>query len=530
MTALSSLLAIVAAAVALGTRAPADDSPQLGRTPARNNVASGQSLPSEWHVGGLDRRSGEWLPEGAENIRWVARLGSQTYSSPVVAGEGVYVGTNNAAGHLPEYPSGVDLGVVLAFDRGDGRFLWQHSVPKHPEGSAVDWPEVGLCATPLVEGDRLWVVTNRGEVVCLDLNRRDPKDSRAPAVHWRFDLIETLGVRPRNMSASSVTAAGDLLLVNAGNSADAEENTVPAPDAPSFIALDKQSGELLWADASPGAKLLHGQWSSPAFAVIEGVPQAIFAGADGWVYSFRAERTATGRPELLWKFDANPKTSEWRGGGRGDRNSLVAAPTVAGSRVFVAPGQDPEHGEGPAMVWCIDATRRGDVSAELAVHRAGNILPRRRLQAVDVEAGELAIPNPNSAVAWVYRGNPAVPEEQWGFEETMHRSLAGVAVAEGLVIAADFSGLVHCLDAGTGEPYWTYDMFCHVWGSPLVADGRVYVGGEDGMVAVFALSEQFELLAENDMGSALYSTPAAAANTLFIATSTHLFAIGAPER
>ena len=59
----------------------------------------------------------------------------------------------------------------------------------------------------------------------------------------------------------------------------------------------------------------------------------------------------------------------------------------------------------------------------------------------------------------------------------------------GLLFVGDFSGFVHCLDAETGKLYWTHDMKAHMWGSTLVADGKVYVGDEDGDFVVFAASK-----------------------------------------
>ena len=105
-------------------------------------------------------------------------------------------------------------------------------------------------------------------------------------------MMGQLGTRQHNMCSCSVTAAGDLLLVSTSNGVDETHENIPAPDAPSFIALDKHTGKLVWADNSPGRNILHGQWSSPAFAVLGGVPQAIFAGGDGWLYSFLAAAPA----------------------------------------------------------------------------------------------------------------------------------------------------------------------------------------------------------------------------------------------
>ena len=109
------------------------------------------------------------IRSNAKNIKWVARLGSQTYGNPVVAGGKVFVGTNNSGGWLKRYPADRrSWACLLCFDVKDGKFLWQHSSEKLPTGRVHDWPLQGICSAPLVEGDRLWFVTSRGEVRCLD--------------------------------------------------------------------------------------------------------------------------------------------------------------------------------------------------------------------------------------------------------------------------------------------------------------------------------------------------------------------------
>jgi outer membrane protein assembly factor BamB len=100
-----------------------------------------------------------------------------------------------------------------------------------------------------------------------------------------------------------------------------------------------------------------------------------------------------------------------------------------------------------------------------------------------------------------------------------------VAIKQGLLFVADFSGLFHCLDVKTGQPLWTHDMLAASWGSPLLADGKVYIGDEDGDISVFDLSREKNLLGEVNMGNSVYSTPIAIGDTLYIANKSHLFAI-----
>ena len=165
------------------------------------------------------------------------------------------------------------------------------------------------------------------------------------------------------------------------------------------------------------------------------------------------------------------------------------------------------------------------MSPELAVDAKGRPLPPRRLQAVNTEAGEKAVPNPNSAVIWHYSQVDRNGDGKIDFEEEMHRTISTVAIKDDLLYAADFSGLFHCLDARTGKPYWTYDLFAAVWGSPLIVDGKVYIGDEDGDIAIFKHSKRMELIGEINMNNAVYSTPIVANNVLFISNRSTLFAI-----
>jgi hypothetical protein len=69
-------------------------------------------------------------------------------------------------------------------------------------------------------------------------------------------------------------------------------------------------------------------------------------------------------------------------------------------------------------------------------------------------------------------------------------------------------------------------MFAASWGSPLIVDGKVYCGDEDGDVAIFKLAREQELIREVNMGNSVYSTPVVANNVLFITNKSQIFAIG----
>ena len=233
----------------------------------------------------------------------------------------------------------------------------------------------------------------------------------------------------------------------------------------------------------------------------------------------------------MWKFDCNPKESKYVLGGRADRNHIIGTPVVYDGKVYVGVGEDPEHGEGVGHLWCIDPTKRGDVSSELAfnVNDLTKPIEHHRMQAVNTKAGEVARANPNSAAIWHYSSYDANKNKKVEFEETMHRTCGTVAIKDGLLFVADFSGLFHCLDAKTGIPYWTHDMLAAAWGSPMIVEDRVYIGDEDGDICIFRLSKEMDLIAENSMSNSVYSTPVVANNTLFIANKDHVFAIQAKD-
>jgi outer membrane protein assembly factor BamB len=541
---------------------PAPVQPQPGPSPnwsmwlgsnQRNNTPVGVNIPTEWNVGEFDFKTGDWKADTAKNIKWVAKLGSRSYGSCVVHNGKILVGTNNTASYLKRYPADVDLGCLLCFNAADGKFLWQHSSEKLPSGRVHDWPHEGICSVPVCEGDRLWFVTSRCEVRCLDLNgfldnKNDGATTEGPNattqdadVIWVFDMMKELGVSPHNMSSCSCLIVGDVLFDCTSNGIDEVHKYVPAPEAPSFMAMDKNTGKVLWTDNSPGPNIHHGQWSSPAYGVFNGQPQIIFGGGDGWVYSFDP-KGAEGKSKLLWKFDCNPKKAKLELMGKGTRNDCIATPVIYDNKVYIATGQDPEHGEGAGHLWCIDPTKRGDVSPQLAFNAADpkKPIPYKRVQAVVDKDGDFERDNPKSAAVWHYAAEDANGDGDVAFEETMHRTIGSVAIRDDILYIADISGIFHCLDAKTGKVHWTYDLLAATWGTPLIVEDKVYIGDEDGEVAVFRHSaDPNEAMKEQDgemapyygtqaMGSNVYSSPVVAGNVLYISNPTHLFAIS-PE-
>ena len=504
----------------LTTKVVAKDWPQWGGTSERNNAPETGALPATFNV------------KTRENILWWTELGSVSYGGPVVANGKVFVGTNNYGGYLKRFPKTHDLGVLLCFDEQGGKFLWQYSCEKLPTGRLHDMPNQGICSSPLLDGERLWMVTNRCEVVCLDALGFTDQENDGPFkaeanenkdeadILWQFDMMAELNVSPHNMSTCSITGSGDLLFVTTSQGVDDGHLSILDPKAPSLICMNRHTGAVVWTDNTPGANILHGQWSSPAYSVLDGQEQVLFGAGDGWLYSF--DPKGDGRQsKLLWKFDCNPKDSKYRLNGS-TRNHIVGIPVVYDGLVYVTVGEDPEHGEGQGHLWCIDPTKRGDTSPSQVFNSKDTSKPidPKRNQALVVAEGDFERDNPNSAAVWHYVGNDTSV-----FESTMHRTCGTVAIKNNLLFVADFSGMLHCVNAKTGVSHWTHDLKGASWASPLIADGKVYIVDEDGDVLITELSDTLLVLSENNLGSACYTTPIVANDTIFVCSRDKLFAL-----
>jgi outer membrane protein assembly factor BamB len=462
--------------------------PMFGGTIHRNMANTVEKgLPDSWSI-----------KKGKEtNIKWVQKLGSMAYGGPVIAGGRIFVGTNNDSPRDPAVKG--DRGVLMCLRESDGKFLWQIVHDKLPNFEQNDVAKHGVASTPCVDGDRVYYVSNRCEVVCADTS--------TGKVQWTFDMVGQLGVYPCYLANCSPLVADGLVFAVTGNGVDPGEHKLPAPDAPSFVAVHKDTGKLAWKSNLPGKNVMEGQWSNPAAAVVRGKTQVIFGGGDGWLYGFEA---ATGT--LLWKFDCNPKASVYKPGGRGDRSYLIATPVVWEGKCYVGVGNDPEDGPGVGHLWCIDITKEPKN-------------PEKDLSPVKDNFDPKAEVNKDSGLVW-HRGGPILPKPDEGNEFHFGRTLSTVAIHDGLLYAADLTGFVYCLDARSGEKYWDYDLKDNTWNSPFYADGKVYLGNDSDW-AIFAHGKKLQEPKRVNMDQNLKVPPVAANGVLYVNTGTHLYALTA---
>ena len=496
--------AAFALSLAACARATAADQPQWGQAWSRNMVSAERGLPDSFD------------PQTGRNIKWSAPLGTETHSSPVIAGGRVYIGTNNGNPRDPKHQG--DRGVLMCFDEKTGAFLWQLVVPKREEDIYFDWPNSGIASPATVEGERVYITSNRGEVMCLDAcgltNGNDgpfqaegahmtphgvsPELSPGPLdadILWLFNLTTGAGIWSHDAAHSSILIDGNLLYLNSGTGVDNTHKRIRTPNAPSLVVLDKRTGELAARDEEHIApNIFHSTWCAPSMGLVNGRKRIFFGGGNGILYAFEAlaqpaEGSRGGKVTALkkvWQFDFDPdapKTNVHRFNSNRQQSpsNFYGMPVFVNNRIYLAGGGDLWWGKNQAWLKCIDATGSGDITATGLV---------------------------------------------WSCPLAKH-VMATPAVIDGLVFIADCGRTFHCVDAGTGKECWTHEINGEAWASPLVADGKVYLGTRSGSFYVFEASRQKHLLSSCEMGQPFSSTAAAANGVLYVATMNRLYALQA---
>ena len=476
----------------------AEDHPQWGRKDSRNMVSAETGLPDSFD------------PATGRNIKWMVPLGTESYATPVVARGKVLIGTNNEHPRDPRHKG--DRGVLLCLDEKDGSLCWQLVVPKRIPMLYRDWPKSGICSPATVEGEKVYIVTNRGEVVCLDLNGqangndgpyRDEGRLMAPQdaepmdvaktdadVIWLFDVVAKTGVHQHDAAHSSILVHGEFLYINTSNGLNDKHETIPAPDAPSLIVLDKATGRLVARDDEKiGQKIFHSTWSSPALGKVDGRTLVFFCGGDGVCYAFDTVKEipaaeAVQKLNRAWRFDCDPEAPKedvhkYVRNRNESPSNVKSTPVFHDGRLYVTYGGDIWWGKNQAWLKCFDASGTGDITA--------------------------------SGQIWTY---PVV-----------EHCCSTPAVHDGMVFVADCSGLVHCVDAETGKPYWTHKTKGDIWASSLVADGKVYIGTRRGDFYVLAASRDKKVISSTELDSPICGTPVAANGVLYITTLNKLYAV-----
>ena len=434
-----------------------------------STVAAAADRPVTWNC----------TEEGSPSVVWRSAIGSGGGSLAVAPGR-LIVGTNN---HMernlrkwdsfkPEDAYNVigDRAALLCLDSASGTLMWRML---HPRGDmrVSDMPLYPIVSTPVVEDGRIYYISNRWEAVCLDLDGfRDGqndgpfRDERAIGLSdadivWKVDFVTQLGVFPRFVGDAGGTMPS-LLVRNervycvTGNGSSAALSTpptVPRPDAPSFVAIDKKSGQIAWKSSLPGAGIRYMQISTPVWIPDGERGHVIFPGGDAKLYAFDPK---TG--ELKWTFDADPQPD-----GANTWAHLFFAPPLA------------RHGKTIIAGLNVEFER---VSGT----------PGARLIAVKPSDGP--------------RGPQ--PEIQWRFVGNGTGTLAPVAVQDSLAYLTMLPNLLFAVDLATGQEAWSHVLEEDVafFSGPIVYGEWLFVPA-DSMIYVFRTGPKKQFVGRYDLGN-----------------------------
>ena len=479
-------------------RAQGHDCLQWGEYHSRNMVSGETGLPATFNI------------ETGKNVKWSVAVGSNCYATPVVAKGKVLIGANNADERDPRHKG--DRGVLLCLDEADGSMCWQLVVPRIEGDRHNDWPMIGICSPPTIEGDRVYVLTNRSELLCLDLNgQADGNDGTfqgegwymAPSgefandvtlkdadILWSYDLKLELGLCPHDSPHASILLDGDFLYLNTCNGVNYKHLETAALNAPGLIALDKKTGRLVAKDNEHfGPRIFHSTWSSPSMGEVNGQKLVFFAGPDAVLYAFEALSQTASREEVhffnkVWQFDCDPsapkKDIHTYLNNRSEGPSVIfGMPVFYQNRIYLTGGGDIWWGKKVAWMKCIDATKKGDITG----------------------SGEI----------WSY------PLEQ--------HSVSTPAISDGLIYVTDCGKNLHCVDAENGKPWWKHKLQMDSWSSALAADKKVYVGSRGGDFRILDEGKKLNVRDSVKLDGPIHSTPVAANGVLYISTINRLYAI-----
>jgi outer membrane protein assembly factor BamB len=325
---------------------------------------------------------------------------------------------------------------------------------------------------------------------------------------------------------SSPLIHGDVLYVGTSNGVDGTHRHIPAPEAPSLIALDKNTGRLLARDREPiGANITHSTWSSPSLGVVDGRELIFFGAGNAICYAFEPvprdpqlepahqppappgvpsasaptkppakpganvpaqQQRVTDVPALkkVWQYDCDPgsprgELTVYQGNRRSGPSTITGMPVFHNGRVYVTAGGDLWHGKLECYLHAIDASG------------IGNVTKTGRLWAAPLKRHCMSTPS----------------------------------IHEGLAYIADCGRQVSCIDLETGEAVWVHQAKGDIWASTLVADGKVYVGSLRGDFWVLAAGRDYKVISQIDLNDPIHATPMAANGTLYVGTMRRLFAL-----
>jgi len=300
----------------------------------------------------------------------------------------------------------------------------------YPHGGVGD--DDGSRSTPVVDGDRVFVMTSYLRLACLD--------GASGEIVWSRDLtVEFGGVIIPWQNAASPLVEGELVIVNS--------NGRPGEH---LLAFRKAGGELAWKGHSDG--LTH---ATPVAATIGGVRQVVFLAQSGLV----SVAPLSGR--VLWRHPLNYNST-----------SVAASPVVAGDLVYASRGYPGSLSRAQAGAVVLSVGTSGGDQSVAPVWTKVNQLMNHWNTPVHLD-GYLYGMFGQSLLS-LKCVEVATGEEKWSVDGFGYGS---IAAANGRVLASSENGWLVVVDPSP-EAYKEIarvrPLRGKTWNIPAIADGRIY--------------------------------------------------------
>ncbi len=459
-----------------------------------------------------------------KNVRWSAVLGDGIGSPAVAAGRVFSTAMTNPKGKEPKL-------VVSAFDAVSGKRLWQQEI----SAGRKPLPHIHevnsyASASPAADDERVYVYFLRTGLTAFD--------ARTGKQVWHFPMPEPFYIFDWGPGTSPVLHGDRLFFCQ-------DDDVFPA-----LYALDKRTGKLLWKDDRSDMAV---SYSHPVIIDTPTGPELVVAGtgkvmgydlatgARKWAAELSCRNIKT-TPVVYkgvayialqsygmsyqWRAVADPK-----GTGKITRESIKASRKDKGAGIPEAFWKKFERGdlnkdgvlEGEEIDRAfLDPSNKGGI-LDSEARRRGGTDDWRKLDA------ELQSDSLIQAVRGGGKRDVTKTHVLWRVKTKAPDHLVSPLIVDGRLFLFKSGGFVSGFDVAKGKLLFDKQrvgISSQIMAQPVYGDGKIYVTGQNGQVAVLAPGPKLKLLARNDMGEDCIATPAIADGRIYVRTRTKLYCFG----
>jgi outer membrane protein assembly factor BamB len=425
----------------------------------------------------------------ASNVLWTISLPSG-YSSPCVWGERIFL-----TGYDGEKLE------TLCVARRDGKILWRRTAPARQIEAFNKREGNPAAGTPATDGARVYVYFGSCGLLCYDHNGKE---------QWQLPLPVAKTVGDFGSGTSPIVADG-LVILNRDQATNS-----------ALLAVNARTGRIAWQSDRPD---FFSSWSTPVI----------------WAQS--AKEVVLPGFLRLKSYDLKTGVERWTV--RGLAAAVCTSPVIGDGLLYCATwstgGSGGEEASFPPFEMLLLGDKDGDGKISLSEAKAAkmgdffNAYDSNKDGFIERQEWDglrnIALQGKNSllAIRSGGRGDITATHVAW----TVTKGLPYVPSPlfyQGRIYLVKDGGMVSCFEAKTGKELFVQERLGapgSYYASPVAADGKIFFASLKGVITVLEAGDTLKVLASNEFGERLGSTPALVGNQMFVRTDQHLHAFGA---